>query len=125
MIVCNRINLSPIDTETPAASQTCLTISVGSRMKKEANCSSVIVLYKIVHELIDIPPSDYLTQNSSRARAAHKDKYEQYSTSTASSRGQSHIIGTDYQQPQLGLPPWYHQEGAVWPNLLMGNHTQP
>ena len=42
----------------------------------------LIVLYKIVHGLIDIPPTDYLTQTSSRTRAAHKYKYQQYSTST-------------------------------------------
>ena len=42
----------------------------------------LIVLYKIVHGLIDIPPTDYLTQTSSRARTAHKYKYQQYSTLT-------------------------------------------
>ena len=42
----------------------------------------LIVLYKIVHGLIDIPPTDYLTQTSSRTRTAHKYKYQQYSIST-------------------------------------------
>ena len=42
----------------------------------------LIVLYKIVHGLIDIPPTDYLTQTNSRTRSAHKYKYKQYSTST-------------------------------------------
>ena len=42
----------------------------------------LIVLYKIVHGLIDIPPTDYLTQTCSRTRTAHKYKYQQYSTST-------------------------------------------
>ena len=42
----------------------------------------LIVLYKIVHGLIDIPPTDYLTQTSSRTKTAHKYKYQQYSTST-------------------------------------------
>ena len=35
----------------------------------------LIVLYKIVHGLIDIPPTDYLTQTNSRTRSAHKYKY--------------------------------------------------
>ena len=42
----------------------------------------LIVLYKFVHGLIDIPPTDYLTQTSSRTRTVHKYKYQQYSTST-------------------------------------------
>ena len=42
----------------------------------------LIVLYKIVHGLLDIPPTYYLTQTSSRTRTAHKYKYQQYSTST-------------------------------------------
>ena len=42
----------------------------------------LIVLYKIVHGLIDIPPTDYLTQTNSRTRSAHKYKYKPYSTST-------------------------------------------
>ena len=42
----------------------------------------LIVLYKIVHGLIDIPPTDYLTQTNSRTRSTHKYKYKQYSTST-------------------------------------------
>ena len=41
----------------------------------------LIVLNNIVHGLIDIPPTDYLTQTSSRTRTAHKYKYQQYSTS--------------------------------------------
>ena len=44
----------------------------------------LIVLYKIVHGLIDIPPDDYLIQGDSRTRAAHKFKYQPYSTSTES-----------------------------------------
>ena len=40
--------------------------------------------YKIVHGLIDIPPDDYLIQGNSRTRAAHKFKYQRYSTSTES-----------------------------------------
>ena len=32
----------------------------------------LIVLYKIVHRLIDIPHTDYLTQTNSRTRSAHK-----------------------------------------------------
>ena len=35
----------------------------------------LIFLNKIVHELIDIPPTDYLTQTNSRTRSAHKYKY--------------------------------------------------
>ena len=42
----------------------------------------LIVLYKIVHGLIDIPPTDYLTQTCSRTRTVHKYKYQKYSTST-------------------------------------------
>ena len=42
----------------------------------------LIVLYKIVHGLIDIPPTDNLTQTSSMTRTAHKYKYQQYSSST-------------------------------------------
>ena len=44
----------------------------------------LIVLYKIVHGLIDIPPDDYLIQGNSKTRAAHKFKYQQCSTSTES-----------------------------------------
>ena len=44
----------------------------------------LVVLYKIVHGLIDIPPDDYLIQGNSRTRAAHKIKYQQYSISTES-----------------------------------------
>ena len=42
----------------------------------------LIALYKIVHGLIGIPPTDYLTQTISRNRTAQKYKYQQYSTST-------------------------------------------
>ena len=42
----------------------------------------LIVLYEIVHGLIDIPPTDYLTPTSSRIRTAHKYKYQQYSSWT-------------------------------------------
>ena len=42
----------------------------------------LIVLYKIVHVLIDIPPTDYHPQTNSRTRSAHKYKYKQYSKST-------------------------------------------
>ena len=38
----------------------------------------LIVLYKIVYGLVDIPPADYLVQGNSRTRAAHKHKYRQY-----------------------------------------------
>ena len=62
----------------------------------------LIVLYKIVHGLIDIPPTDYLTQTNSRTRLAHKYKYKQYSTSTDCFK-------------------WsFFRRTAVWPNLLMG-----
>ena len=44
----------------------------------------LIVLYKIVHGLIDIPPDDYSIQGDSRTRAAHKFKYQRYSTSIES-----------------------------------------
>ena len=52
----------------------------------------LIVLYKIVHGLIDIPPDDYLIQGNSRTRAVNKFKfmfkyqfkYQSYSTSTES-----------------------------------------
>ena len=42
----------------------------------------LIVLYKIVNGLIDIPPEDYLVQGNSRTRAAHKHKYRHYSSSS-------------------------------------------
>ena len=74
--------LSPLDTGTPAASPTCLTISVGSHNGLRRSKLQLIILFKIVHGLIDIPPTDYLTQTSSRTRTAHKYKYQQYSTST-------------------------------------------
>ena len=40
------------------------------------------VISKIIHELIDIPLSEYLTPASSRTRASHSLKYQQHSTST-------------------------------------------
>lgn len=40
------------------------------------------VLYKIVHGLIDIPPSEYLIPANSRTRSSHAYKFQQYSTST-------------------------------------------
>ena len=40
------------------------------------------VLFKIIHKLIDIPPSEYLTPASSWTRASHSLKYQQYSIST-------------------------------------------
>ena len=65
----------------------------------------LIDLYKIVHGLIDIPPDDYLIQGNSRTRAAHKFKYQRYSTSTESYKNSSfpednptYALGTDYQQ---------------------------
>ena len=75
-------DLSQTDTETPAASRTCLTISVGKSHETRRSKLQLIVLYKIVHGLIDIPPTDYATQTNSRTRSAHKYKYKQYSTST-------------------------------------------
>ena len=76
--------LLPIDTGTPAASPTCLTILQIGWESHETRRSKLqlIVLYKIVHGLIDIPHTDYLTQTSSRTRTAHKYKDQQYSTST-------------------------------------------
>ena len=56
----------------------------------------LIVLYKIVHGLIDIPPTDYLTQTNSRNRSAHistsisSTLHLQIVLSTAFSRVQSH-----------------------------------
>ena len=40
------------------------------------------VLFKMIHDLIDIPPSDYLTRTSSRTRKSNSHKYLQYFTST-------------------------------------------
>ena len=66
------------------------------------NKLQLIVLYKIVHGLIDIPSTNYLTQTQTNSRTRSAHKYKQYSSrslqifsSTAFSRGQSHS-GTDY-----------------------------
>ena len=40
------------------------------------------VLFKMLHDLIHIPPSDYLTPTSSMTRKFHSHKYLQYPTST-------------------------------------------
>ena len=40
------------------------------------------VFYKIVHDLIAIPHSRYLTPDSKNTRAAHSFKFQQYPTST-------------------------------------------
>ena len=85
----------------------------------------LIVLYKIVHGLIDIPPTDYLTQTNSRIRSAHKYKYKQYSTSTdcfkysffPEDNPTLEQITTSCSRGSLLR---ILQEGAVWPNLLMG-----
>ena len=42
----------------------------------------LIMLYKIVHDLVDIPSSTYLRPVTSRTRAANTHKFQQYSTST-------------------------------------------
>ena len=42
----------------------------------------LIMLYKIVHDLIDIPAADYLTPSTSRTRASHSYKFNQLSSST-------------------------------------------
>ena len=77
----------------------------------------LIVLYKIVHGLIDIPPTDYLTQTNSRTRSAHKYKYKQYSTSTDCFK---YSFFPRTIPLWNSLPPWYPLRRAVWPNLLMG-----
>ena len=87
----------------------------------------LIVLYKILHGLIDIPPTDYLTQTCSRTRTAHKYKYQQYSTPTDCFK-YSFFLRT--------IPLWdrlpaaaaeapslvFFKGGAVLPNLLMRIH---
>ena len=40
------------------------------------------VFYKIVHDLISIPLSRYLTPDSKKTRRAHSNKFQQYPTST-------------------------------------------
>ncbi|MEW8542121.1 MAG: reverse transcriptase domain-containing protein, partial [Candidatus Thiodiazotropha sp.] len=40
------------------------------------------MLYKIINDLVDIPPSAYLTPASTRTRAHHSKKLRQYSTRT-------------------------------------------
>ena len=59
-------------------------------------------LFKMLHGLIDIPPSDYLTPTSSRTRKFHSHKYRQYSTSTDCFKNSffpgQYQFGTDYYQ---------------------------
>ena len=40
------------------------------------------MLYKIVHDLIDILAAEYLTPSTSRTRASHSHKFNQLSSST-------------------------------------------
>jgi len=46
--------------------------------------TQLIMLYKVINNLVDIPASKYLTPVTSRTRAAnhHNHQYRQYSTST-------------------------------------------
>ena len=102
--------LSPIDTGTPEASPTCLTSNETIRSKLQ-----LIVLYKIAHRLINIPPTDSLSQISSRTRTAQKYKYQQDSTPTDCFKynffPRTIPLWYRYQQ-QLRLPPWYHSRGS-------------
>ena len=76
----------------------------------------LVVLYKIVHGLIDIPPTDYLTQivpgpEQLTSTSISSTLHQPIVLSTASFHGQSHF-GTDYQQQQLRLPSWYPSRGS-------------
>ena len=77
---------------------------LGLESRETRSNLQLIVLYKILLGLIDIPPTYKLRQTRSRTKSAHTYKY---SISTACFkysffRGQSHF-GIDYQQPQQRL----------------------
>jgi len=42
----------------------------------------LITMYKITHNLIDVPAHTYLTPSTSTTRSAHSYKYQVYATST-------------------------------------------
>ena len=42
------------------------------------------LFFKVIHNLIDIPPDNYLTPSTTRTRSTHSKKYRQFSPSTNS-----------------------------------------
>ena len=42
------------------------------------------LFFKVIHNLIDIPPDNYLTPSTTRTRSTHSKKYRQFSPSTDS-----------------------------------------
>ena len=80
--------LSQTGRGTPAASQTCLTIPAGTRHETRRSKLQLTVLFRIVHGLIEIPSTGYLTSATSRTRSEHSLTFQQHlqtATSSASS----------------------------------------
>ena len=54
-------------------------LSLESRRTK----AQLVIMYRIINNLVDVPASQYLLPASSRTRAANSHKYRQISTSTS------------------------------------------
>ncbi|MCG8046534.1 MAG: hypothetical protein N0E48_12995, partial [Candidatus Thiodiazotropha endolucinida] len=51
-------------------------------LKSRRQKQQLTMLYKIIHNLVDIPSAEYLQLTTSRTRAAHSLRYNTYRTST-------------------------------------------
>ena len=77
--------------------------------------NQLIMFFKIVHGLVDIPADKYLTPASTRTRSRHSLKYKfplpVTTTSTASFLKQP-VSGIPFQPQWLRLPVWYLSNGS-------------
>ena len=80
------------------------------------NKLQLIVLYKIVHGLIDIPPTNYLTQTQTNSRTRSARKYKQYSSRFFQVQlfpeDNPTLEQTTTTQHKLRLPPWCPSRGS-------------
>ena len=73
----DQLGTAPIDTTIQVVSQICWESLESKRTKLQ-----LVMIYKIMNDLVDIPADTYLTPATTRTRAIHSKKLRQYPTRT-------------------------------------------
>ena len=83
------------------------------------------MMFKIVHDLVDIPPEKYFTSASTRTRSEHQQKFRQIQTSTKYYKNsffpRTFVTGTPSRPVWSTIPLWYPSRGSSQSSLSKTN----
>ena len=77
-------------------------------LQKCRNLARLSMMYRIVHELVDIPAEPYLTPSTSMARG-HDSRFNQIRTSKTTYQHSSTVVSTGLHRGSTGAPLAYNR----------------